>query len=48
MRNILILGNPSVEIEKLLLLFIFTGLVSAATKCQNDARGKCHEQSDIK
>ena len=34
-RNILDLG---VEIGKLLYLFIFTGLLSAASKCQNEVR----------
>ena len=34
----LILRNLSVEIGKLLYLFIFTGLLSAATKVQNEAR----------
>ena len=47
----LILGNPSVEIGKLFYLFIFTGIFSAATKLQNEARAwpeKCHEQAGIK
>ena len=34
----LIFGNPSVETGKLLYLFIFTGLLSAATKLKIEAR----------